>query len=64
MTAGTGVFKNNVIYVEDESRTAGIGVISSPSPPAVTEGDRVSVEGRLTIVDGQRMIVATKITGS
>lgn len=57
----SAVFANDVIYVEDSSRSAGIRVVSSPSLPAVLEGQVVTVEGMLTTVSGERAIRAMAI---
>lgn len=61
VTVSSGVFSGDVIYVEDESRAAGIRV-HAPST-VVSLGDRVSVEGAMsTNSEGERLIEATKIT--
>lgn len=64
VTAASNVFKFHVIYIEDESRAAGIKVNSSPSLTAVAEGDRVDVTGRLVTIAGERAIQATSITAT
>lgn len=62
VTAESGVFAGNVIYVEDESRAAGIRVVA-PASPTVAEGDRVSIEGTVaTTAAGEREIRATTMT--
>lgn len=62
VTAASGVFANHVIYVEDESRAAGIRVIV-PVWVNVAEGERVSVEGTMTTTAaGERAIEATAVT--
>jgi len=62
VTVASGVFLGSVIYVEDESRAAGIRV-HAPASPAVVLGDRVSVEGTMTTTSaGERMIEATAVT--
>ncbi len=61
VTVPSGVFSDDVIYVEDESRAAGIRV-HAPSANALL-GDRVSVEGTMaTTAAGERMIEATQVT--
>lgn len=64
VTAGSDAFLFNVIYVEDESRAAGIRVHSSPDLPMVSEGDRVQITGKLTTILGERAIQAASITPS
>lgn len=61
VTAASGVFADDVIYVTDQFRLAGICVFSSPSMPPVAEGQRVSVEGTLATIDGERVIRATAL---
>jgi len=61
VSAGSGVFGDDVIYVQDASRSAGICVLSSPLLPVLSEGQIVTVEGSLTTVSGERAIRAMAI---
>jgi len=62
ITVSSGVLNNNVIYVEDESRAAGIKVQSSEYVLRVAEGQRVQVTGKMATSGGQRQIVASGIS--
>ena len=61
VTAGSGRFAGQVVYVEDESRAAGIRVVAPLLSPALAEGEQVCVEGALTTINGERVIVADTI---
>lgn len=61
VTSASNSFVGNVIYVEDETRAAGIKVIVPAGNPALTEGERVAVRGRITSVDGEKVIEAVYV---
>lgn len=62
VTSGTNRFADYVVYVEDDTRTAGICVIMPAPAPSLVEGDQVWVEGALTTYLGERVIVADAVT--
>lgn len=61
VAVASDVFTGSVIYVQDDSRAAGIRVVS-PVDPRLAEGDKVYLEGTLTTVNGERTIVASSIS--
>lgn len=61
VTVGNGTLLNNVIYVEEEARTAGVAVQSSPMLTQVTEGQRIEVTGTLDKSGPQPIIRALNV---
>lgn len=61
VTVGSGVLQDNMIYVEDETRSAGIAVKSSASLLQVIEGQRVEITGVLDKSGAQPVINALKM---
>ncbi len=64
VSAGSGTFGGDVIYVQDQHRAAGIRVLSSVSFPPVSDGQTVTVEGTLTTVNGERAIRVLALTAA
>lgn len=62
VTSGTSRFAGHTVYLEDQSRAAGIRVVVPPSSPSLVEGEQVSVQGALTTYRGERVIVADAIS--
>ena len=61
VTVGNGTLLNNVIYVEEETRAAGVAVQSSPMLTQVAEGQRIEVTGTLDKSGPQPIVRALSV---
>lgn len=61
-TVSSGTFSNNMIFVQDESRAAGVAIVLPAGAPAITEGNVVAITGTLKTVEGVRLIEATGVS--
>ena len=50
----------DLFYMEEENRTAGIGVRATTMLPALTVGDRVTVSGTTFLLDGSELAVSAQ----
>lgn len=61
-SVNSGAFGSSVIFVQDESRVAGVAVVLPAGAAAVAEGNLVTVTGTLKTVNGVRLIEATRVS--
>lgn len=61
VTAGSGVFADNIIYVEDATRAAGIRVQLPQDAVPVDAGSRVKIDGNVVTQSGMKTIIASNI---
>lgn len=62
-TASSSTFADGSYYIEDEDRTSGIKVVPGVAVPAVTPGERITLEGEMsTDANGERVINISSIS--